>query len=41
MKMKRIGVRDVFGTSGEPHELLAHFGLTSTDIAAAARDLVG
>jgi len=40
-KMKRIGVKDVFGTSGEPHELLAHFGLTSTDIAAAARDLLG
>jgi transketolase len=41
MKMKRIGVRDVFGTSGEPDELMAHFGLTPTDIAAAARDLLG
>jgi transketolase len=38
-KMKRIGVNDVFGTSGEPDELMAHFGLTATDIAAAARDL--
>lgn len=39
-KMTRIGVRDVFGTSGEPDELMAYFGLTATDIAAAARDLV-
>jgi len=38
--MKRIGVRDIFGTSGEPEELLAHYGLTATDIAAAARDLI-
>ena len=40
-KMKRIGVRDVFGTSGDPDELMAHFGLTATDIAAAARELLG
>ena len=40
-RMTRIGVRDVFGTSGEPDELMAYFGLTATDIAAAARDLVG
>jgi transketolase len=39
-KLKRIGVNDVFGTSGEPDELMAHFGLTATDIAAAARDLL-
>ena len=38
-KMKRIGVRDVFGTSGEPDELLAYFGLTAADIAQAAREL--
>ena len=40
-KMVRIGVKDVFGTSGEPDELMAYFGLTATDIASAARDLVG
>lgn len=40
-RMKRVGVRDVFGTSGEPHELLAHFGLTAEDIAAAVRELLG
>lgn len=37
--LHRVGVNDVFGTSGEPAELLAHFGLTASDIAAAARGL--
>lgn len=39
--MKLVGVRDVFGTSGDPAELMAHFGLTANDIAAAARELLG
>jgi len=38
-KMARVGVKDVFGTSGEPAELMAYFGLTAADIAAAARGL--
>jgi transketolase len=38
--LARVGVRDVFGTSGEPGELMAHFGLTGSDIARAARELV-
>jgi len=38
--MTRVGVRDVFGTSGEPAELMAHFGLTGADIAKAARELL-
>lgn len=38
--LARIGVRDVFGTSGEPAELMAHFGLTGEDIARAARRLL-
>ena len=38
--MLRIGVRDVFGTSGEPGELMAHFGLTAADIVEAARELL-
>ena len=38
--LARIGVRDVFGTSGEPAELMAHFGLTGADIARAARRLL-
>ncbi|MRS13182.1 MAG: transketolase family protein [Actinobacteria bacterium] len=38
--LARVGVRDVFGTSGEPAELMAHFGLTADDIANAARELL-
>ena len=38
-KMVRVGMNDIFGTSGEPAELMAHFGLTGADIAAAARRL--
>jgi len=38
-KLARVGVKDVFGTSGEPAELMAHFGLTAADIAAAAKGL--
>ena len=35
--MELVGVRDVFGTSGEADELLTYFGLTGADIADAAR----
>ncbi|PKQ30182.1 MAG: transketolase [Actinobacteria bacterium HGW-Actinobacteria-10] len=38
--LKRIGVNDVFGTSGEPDELMAHFGLTASDISKAVRELL-
>jgi len=38
--MRRIGVRDLFGQSGEPAELYAHYGLDAHAIAQAARDLV-
>jgi transketolase len=34
--LERIGVRDVFGTSGEPAELMDHFGLAAPHIAEAA-----
>lgn len=37
---RRIGIDDRFGTSGEPAELMEHFGLTAEHIAAAARELV-
>ena len=40
-KMARIGVRDSFGTSGEPDELMEHYGLTERHIAAAAKGLLG
>ncbi len=36
----RVGVRDVFGTSGDPEELLAHFGLTAHHVAEAAREVM-
>ncbi len=38
--LARVGVKDVFGTSGEPAELMAHFGLTAADVAEAARNLL-
>jgi len=37
-KLKRIGVRDRFGESGTPEELLHHFGLTAKHIAMAIHD---
>lgn len=36
----RLGVRDRFGESGRPKELLAHFGLSGEGIAAEVRRLV-
>ncbi len=39
--MRRIGIKDHFGESGEPDELFEHFGLTATHIALAAHELVG
>jgi len=39
--MKRVGIRDVFGTSGDPDELMEYFGLTSRHILEAARVLLG
>jgi transketolase len=38
--LERVGVRDVFGTSGEADELMRHFGLTAEDAATAARRAV-
>lgn len=38
--MKRIGMLDRFGESGEPDELLQHFGLTATHLALAAHELI-
>jgi transketolase len=39
-KMIRIGMKDRFGESGKPDELLKHFGLTGFHIAAAAHELL-
>jgi len=38
--LARVGVRDVFGTSGEPAELIDHFGLSAAHIAEAARGVL-
>lgn len=37
---RRVGVADVFGTSGEPAELMEHFGLTAANIVEAVRELL-
>jgi len=38
--MRRIGMKDRFGESGKPDELLEHFGLTAKHIALAAHELM-
>lgn len=38
--LKRIGVRDTFGESGDPSELLEHFGLTAKHIMIAAHEIM-
>lgn len=38
--LKRIGMRDHFGESGDPQELLEHFQLTGKHIAFAAHELI-
>jgi transketolase len=37
VKIKRIGIRDEFGQSGSPKELLRHYGLTAEDIVKTAK----
>ncbi len=41
VRMRRIGVRNKFGTSGSSEELLEHFKLTSHHISKAAQELIG
>lgn len=38
--LRRIGMRDRFGESGEPNELIEYFGLTGTHIALTAHQLM-
>jgi transketolase len=40
VQLKRIGMRDRFGESGDPDELLEHFGLTAQHIMLAAHELM-
>ena len=38
--LRRIGIRDTFGLSGKPDDLLKHFGLTPEDITRTALDVI-
>jgi len=38
--VRRVGIRDTFGESGKPGELLMKYGLTAGDIAGAVREVV-
>ena len=38
--MKRVGVKDQFGTSGNPQELMIHYGLTANDICRAVAEVI-
>lgn len=38
--LKRLGMKDRFGESGEPNELLEHFGLTEKQIRLAAHHII-
>lgn len=40
MPILRLGMYDRFGESGEPNELLEHFGLTGTHIATQAKEWI-
>jgi transketolase len=37
----RVGLKDVFGESGKPEELLVKYGLTAEEIAKAAVIVAG
>jgi transketolase len=41
VKMKRMGMMDMFAESGEPEALFRKYGLTETHIAAEAKKLLG
>jgi transketolase len=38
--MEFVAIKDVFGGSGKPAELLQKYGLTSKDIVAAVREVI-
>ena len=38
--MERVGVKDIFGKSGVPAQLLKEYGLTAEDIANSAKKIV-
>ena len=38
--IKMLGIKDNFGESGEPLELLKHFNLTTSDVVKATKDVL-
>ena len=38
--VKRVGLKDTFGMSGKPADLLKHYGLTAEDIKEAAHQVM-
>lgn len=38
--LKRLGIRDHFGESGTPDELIKHFGLDALSVAASVREFI-
>jgi transketolase len=38
--LARIGVKDLFGTSGDHEGLLKHYGMSAEDIAAAVKEVI-
>lgn len=41
VQVRRLGLQDTFGQSGEPNELLEHYGLGVAHIAEVARQFIG
>ncbi|HWU24326.1 MAG TPA: transketolase C-terminal domain-containing protein [Candidatus Paceibacterota bacterium] len=41
VRVERLGIQDMFGQSGEPNELLEHYGLGAAHIAEVARQFIG
>jgi len=41
VKMRMVGMSDVFGESGKPEELLVKYGMSKEVIIKAIRELVG
>lgn len=39
--VRRLGIQDSFGQSGEPEELIRHYGLSAAGITSAARKALG
>lgn len=39
-RIERVGIKDLFGQSGEPNELIAHYGMDTNAIIEAAKKLI-